>query len=53
MFILDLGRSLETLQQRVEALERGLAPFTVPYPTFSAYQQPQPAPTVLNGKNLS
>lgn len=27
----DLGRTMEILQQRVQALERNLAPFTIPY----------------------
>jgi len=33
----DLSRTLEVLQQRVQALERNLSPYTVPYPTVSTY----------------
>ena len=50
----DLSRTLEVLQQRVQALERNLSPYTVPYPTVSTYPyqiNAGPSP-VANGKKL-
>ena len=33
----DLTQTLQALQERVNTLERNLMPFTVPYPTVSAF----------------
>ena len=49
----DLSRTLETLQQRVQALEKNLAPFTTPYPAMSSYAFQMNSTPMNNGKNLA
>ena len=45
-----MSRTLETLQQRVNALEKNLAPFTVPYPPMSSYACQMNSVPITNGK---
>ena len=47
----DLNRTLETLQQRVQALEKNLAPFTTSYPAMqSSYGYQMNSTPMTNGK---
>ena len=47
----DLNRTLETLQQRVQALEKNLAPFTTGYPAMqSSYGYQINSTPMTNGK---
>ena len=47
----DLNRTLETLQQRVQALEKNLAPFTTGYPAMqSSYGYQMNSTPMTNGK---
>ena len=46
----DLNRTLETLQQRVQALEKNLAPFTTGYPAMQSYGYQMNSTPMTNGK---
>ena len=51
LILSDLNRTLETLQQRVQALEKNLTPFTTGYPAMqSSYGYQMNSTPMTNGK---